>query len=436
MPASTRQGRSEVRPAIARLLTAPEHAAIHPTHPPQLKLPGIERTTSSASSRGSSPARWKPAAPGCLSPLNGLAGTSPAPPAGSSSMLRLSLSARGGAGGLQESEAGALVGSPAAQHSLLLSSSPVLELKPQSWGVAGGGSNSSGLGPRGPSGSGGGSFTPHLLNGFVRDASSSSVESPSRPRRASSAPGNQLHLLAVQHSAQQVVAGASGSGVGGFEGPGSSSNSPRPYGSAAVAGAYTSAGRPSTLNLAFLDEGSPGPGLLPSSSSAVPTPASCDTPGSDPGVASPHSLVRLAVWVVARRLDCLPCAGHRACAPPLTAACCHCDCRTVPGVCVVYAGVAALHGVAPGLEAAAATQQQRRQRQQHAAEHQRPRQQHQHGGGGHGRAAPAAQRQKGRQAVRSSRRNAWRLRARGGRRGDAWRSSSSRAASAAAAADA
>jgi hypothetical protein len=131
---------------------------------------------------------------------------------------------------------------------------------------SGGGSSAGAFGPRAPSGSSsGGSY----LGGLAREG----TESPSRPRRAISAPGLQLQQLALQHATQQKAAAGTGCD--------SSTNSPRyhhPSSLAARVGHH-----PNFTNIA-LDVNAAaaamrGPeGQL---ASAGPTPGSaCDTPDS------------------------------------------------------------------------------------------------------------------------------------------------------------
>jgi hypothetical protein len=138
--------------------------------------------------------------------------------------------------------------------------------------TSGGGSSAGAFGPRAPSGSSsGGSY----LGGLARDG----TESPSRPRRAISAPGSQLQQLALQHATQQKAAAAA-------TGCDSSTNSPRyhhPSSLAARVGHHPNFTNIALdVNAAAAAMGGPEGQLA----SAGPTPGSaCDTPDSQ---SSPH----------------------------------------------------------------------------------------------------------------------------------------------------
>jgi hypothetical protein len=272
--------------------------------PSQVKLPSVG---SNPSSRTSSPARpWKPAAPGALSPgiagtMPPLPGTSPSP-SNASPMLRATLSARGAASANTGEYGRLLALQEDAQlvsglDPVLFSSSPtnvpswLQQQHSSSSGSSGGGNSSSGgggfssssssgggsnggpFGPRAPSGSsGGGSYLGGLREG---------TESPSRPRRAISAPGSQLQQLAMQQLQQQKAAG-----VGSCD---SATNSPRLSSQhrsslAARVGQHPNfTGMSLDVNAAAAAAAASPDGQLLSSG---PTPGSaCDTPDSQ---SSPH----------------------------------------------------------------------------------------------------------------------------------------------------
>lgn len=297
---------------VAQAQQQPTQACCYSTRA-QVKLPAV--SSSNSSSRTGSPARpWKPAAPGALSP--GIAGsmpmltsTSPSP-SNASPMLRHTLSARGaataGAGeypgrllSLQEdsqllsgadSGLGQYFGGPGSP----IIATPWLQ---QQLGQYGGSSNGGGYSnsagayvPRVPGSNLGGSY----LGGLAREG----TESPSRPRRAISAPGSQLQQLALQHATQQKVAGVAGACDS------SSTSSPRyhhPSSLAARVGHH-----PNFTNIALDVNAAAAAAAGPEGhlAGAGPTPGSaCDTPDSQ---SSPHVCPGLpAAAPVAAPLCCI-----------------------------------------------------------------------------------------------------------------------------------
>jgi len=167
---------------------------------------------------------------------------------------------------------GGLPASPTV-HSNMVSGTPWLQQQQQlQYAGAGSSSGSSGVfGPRVPSGSGaGGSY----LGGLSRDG----TESPSRPRRALSAPGNQLQHLILQHAQQQKqsAAVASACDVG--------TSSPRYHNPSSLAARVGNL--PNYTNIALDVNAAAAGGGLEGQASAGPTPGSaCDTPDSQ---SSPH----------------------------------------------------------------------------------------------------------------------------------------------------
>lgn len=221
-----------------------------------------------------------------------LSGTFPSP-SNASPMLRHTLSARGAAtagvgdrlSALQEDSQllwadgsgpapfGGLPASPTVSSSMM-SGTPWLQQQQQQLQYAGAGSSSgssSVFGPRVPSGGGAGCS---YLGGLSRDG----TESPSRPRRALSAPGGQLHNLAVQHLQQQKqsAAVASACDVG--------TSSPRYHHPSSLAARVGN--HPNYTNIALDVNAAAAGGGLEGQASAGPTPGSaCDTPDSQ---SSPH----------------------------------------------------------------------------------------------------------------------------------------------------